>query len=90
MFHTVNRAPVQAIRPNLPHYHIDQTLNRSLCSNCPLTLSDIADNATWNWIRGDPYAFFNAFLTDNGTRVLDCEELLRQEYLQRTARRVCP
>jgi hypothetical protein len=21
MYHTVNRAPVQAIRPNLPHYH---------------------------------------------------------------------
>jgi hypothetical protein len=47
-------------------------MNLGLYSNRPLTLSDIADHATWNWIHGDPYAFFNAFLTDGGTRVLDC------------------
>ena len=52
--------------------HIDQTLKLSLYSNRALTLSDIADHATWNWIYGDPHSFFNAFLTEGGTRVLDC------------------
>ena len=58
--------------------------------NRPLTLSDIADHATGDRIYGDPNSLFNAFLTDGGTRVLDCQKLLRQEDLQRTTRRVCP
>lgn len=52
--------------------HINQTLNLGLYGNRPLTLSDIADHATWNWIHRDPHPFFNAFLTECGTRVLDC------------------
>ena len=45
--------------------------------NRPLTLSDIADHATGDRIYGDPNSLFNAFLTDGGTRVLDCQKLLR-------------
>ena len=56
----------------------------------PLTLSDIADQATGDRIHGDPNSLFNTFLTDDGTRVLDCQKLLWQKDLQRTTRRVCP
>ena len=58
--------------------------------DCPLTLSDITDHATGDRIHGDPNSLFNAFLADDGTRVLDCQKLLRQEDLQRTTRGVCP
>jgi hypothetical protein len=58
--------------------------------NRPLTLSDIADDATGDRIRSNPDSLFSALLTDDGTRIPDCQKSLLQEYLQRTARRVRP
>jgi hypothetical protein len=55
-----------------------------------LTLSDIADDATGDRIHRSPDSLFNAFLTGDSTRDLDRQGLLLQEYLQRTARGVCP
>jgi hypothetical protein len=56
----------------------------------PLTFSDIADDAAGDGIRSDPDSLFDALFTDCTTGVLDCQELLWQEDLQRTARRVSP
>ncbi len=47
-------------------------LNHGVYSNRPLTLSDIADHATWYWIHSGPNSLFYAFLTEDGTRVFDC------------------
>jgi hypothetical protein len=66
----------------------DQTLMLGVY-NHPLTLSDVADDATGDRIHSDPNSLFVAFLTIDGTRVLD-RGLLLQKYLKRTARSVCP
>ena len=49
--------------------------------NHPLTLSDIADYTTGDRIHSDPDSLFSAFLTIDGTKVLDCRGLLLQKYL---------
>jgi hypothetical protein len=48
-----------------------RALVKSIRPNLP-HLSDIADDATGDRIHSDPNSLFNAFLTDDGTGVLDC------------------
>src|SRR6266702_3959345 len=92
VYHTMKRALVQAIRPNFPHYNERPNVRvQGISSNeYPRTLSDVADNATRDRIHCDPGALFDAFLSEYSTRILHCQELLWQKYLQRTTRRVRP
>jgi hypothetical protein len=90
VYYAVNCALVKALCPNLPHYHITIRRLKLGAYNNPLTLSDIANDTTGDRVHSDPNSLFSSFLTVDGTRVLDCLELLLQEYLQRTARSVRP
>jgi hypothetical protein len=82
VYYAVNRAFIKAIRPNLPHYD-DIVIRRCELGviSHPLTLSDIADDAARDRIHIDPDPLFDAVLKGDSTGVLDCWELLLQEYL---------